>query len=157
MKRTGLQQSKGVHDEAKRYLEQIRTARRWVGVCLKRRQRKKDDDDPEAKVSKSHLPDWLTNFHRDLMAREVMGDVVHTIMAPIEMAKFLSRRATWPFLAADGRQGDGRLHRPDGQGRRHHVSLERQWQQRPSLLPFRRSQFFPQVFVAKNGFDLPLD
>ena len=49
----------------------------------------KDDDDPEAKASKSQPPDWLTNFHRDLMAGAVMGGVVHTIVAPIERAKLL--------------------------------------------------------------------
>lgn len=32
---------------------------------------------------------WLTNFHRDLMAGAVMGGVVHTIVAPIERAKLL--------------------------------------------------------------------
>ncbi|TQE11124.1 hypothetical protein C1H46_003130 [Malus baccata] len=49
----------------------------------------KDDDDPEAKASKSQPPDWLTNFRRDLMAGAVMGGVVHTIVAPIERAKLL--------------------------------------------------------------------
>lgn len=32
---------------------------------------------------------WLTNFHRDLMAGALMGGVVHTIVAPIERAKLL--------------------------------------------------------------------
>ncbi|KAA8525152.1 hypothetical protein F0562_006984 [Nyssa sinensis] len=33
--------------------------------------------------------DWLTNFHRDLMAGALMGGAVHTIVAPIERAKLL--------------------------------------------------------------------
>ncbi|KAK3007030.1 hypothetical protein RJ639_017325 [Escallonia herrerae] len=32
---------------------------------------------------------WLTNFHRDLVAGALMGGVVHTIVAPIERAKLL--------------------------------------------------------------------
>lgn len=32
---------------------------------------------------------WLTNFHRDLVAGAVMGGAVHTIVAPIERAKLL--------------------------------------------------------------------
>jgi solute carrier family 25 (adenine nucleotide translocator) protein 4/5/6/31 len=60
---------------------------------------KEDEDDPEKKravrsssssSSASCRPyDWLTNFHRDLMAGAVMGGVVHTIVAPIERAKLL--------------------------------------------------------------------
>jgi solute carrier family 25 (adenine nucleotide translocator) protein 4/5/6/31 len=60
---------------------------------------KEDEDDPEKKravrsssssssSASSYRPyDWLTNFHRDLMAGAVMGGVVHTIVAPIERAK----------------------------------------------------------------------
>ena len=57
---------------------------------------KEDEDDPENKravrssSSTSCGPsDWLTNFHRDLMAGAVMGGVVHTIVAPVERAKLL--------------------------------------------------------------------
>uniref|UniRef100_A0A2N9GDU3 Uncharacterized protein n=1 Tax=Fagus sylvatica TaxID=28930 RepID=A0A2N9GDU3_FAGSY len=62
---------------------------------------KEDEDDPEKKravrsssssssSALSYRPyDWLTNFHRDLMAGAVMGGVVHTIVAPIERAKLL--------------------------------------------------------------------
>nr|XP_023904721.1 probable ADP,ATP carrier protein At5g56450 [Quercus suber] len=57
---------------------------------------KEDEDDPEYKravqSSSSTSPgpsDWLTNFHRDLMAGAVMGGMVHTIVAPIERAKLL--------------------------------------------------------------------
>lgn len=39
--------------------------------------------------SRSVETNWLTNFHRDLMAGAVMGGVVHTIVAPIERAKLL--------------------------------------------------------------------
>ncbi|GMY38362.1 mitochondrial substrate carrier family protein, partial [Fagus crenata] len=70
------------------------------------RMSKEDEDDPKKKravrssSSSSSLAssssassyrsyDWLTNFHRDLMAGAVMGRVVHTIMAPIERAKLL--------------------------------------------------------------------
>lgn len=49
----------------------------------------KDDGDPEKRGSQSGPYDWLTNFHRDLMAGAVMGGVVHTIVAPIERAKLL--------------------------------------------------------------------
>lgn len=37
----------------------------------------------------SGATDWLSNFHRDLMAGALMGGVVHTIVAPIERAKLL--------------------------------------------------------------------
>uniref|UniRef100_A0A2N9J479 ADP/ATP translocase n=1 Tax=Fagus sylvatica TaxID=28930 RepID=A0A2N9J479_FAGSY len=64
---------------------------------------KEDEDDPEKKrvrmiiliiiisssASSYRSYDWLTNFHRDLMAGAVMGRVVHTIVAPIERAKLL--------------------------------------------------------------------
>ncbi|KAF3960857.1 hypothetical protein ACB098_01G006400 [Castanea mollissima] len=57
---------------------------------------KEDEDDPENKravrssSSTSYGPsDWLTSFHRDLMAGAVMGGMVHTIVAPIERAKLL--------------------------------------------------------------------
>ena len=43
------------------------------------------DDDGGMKQSR----DWMTNFHRDLMAGAVMGGMVHTIVAPIERAKLL--------------------------------------------------------------------
>ncbi|XP_050364919.1 probable ADP,ATP carrier protein At5g56450 [Argentina anserina] len=50
----------------------------------------KDDGGAENTGTKqSRPPDWLTNFHRDLMAGAVMGGVVHTIVAPIERAKLL--------------------------------------------------------------------
>lgn len=49
----------------------------------------RDDGDPEKRGSQSGPYDWLTNFHRDLMAGAVMGGVVHTIVAPIERAKLL--------------------------------------------------------------------
>uniref|UniRef100_A0A5B7BBQ3 ADP/ATP translocase n=1 Tax=Davidia involucrata TaxID=16924 RepID=A0A5B7BBQ3_DAVIN len=56
-----------------------------------------EDEGEESSESRSNskprsrsLPsDWLTNFHRDLMAGAVMGGVVHTIVAPIERAKLL--------------------------------------------------------------------
>lgn len=56
--------------------------------------RVEDDDDLETRDSRS-LPisppayNWLTNFHRDLLAGAVMGGVVHTIVAPIERTKLL--------------------------------------------------------------------
>ncbi|KAK2970455.1 hypothetical protein RJ640_003664 [Escallonia rubra] len=37
----------------------------------------------------SRPSNWLTNFHRDLVAGALMGGVVHTIVAPIERAKLL--------------------------------------------------------------------
>ncbi|KAK3007590.1 hypothetical protein RJ639_013335 [Escallonia herrerae] len=37
----------------------------------------------------SQPSNWLTNFHRDLVAGALMGGVVHTIVAPIERAKLL--------------------------------------------------------------------
>ncbi|KAL3500770.1 hypothetical protein ACH5RR_039863 [Cinchona calisaya] len=40
-------------------------------------------------VVSSGPSNWLTNFHRDLMAGALMGGVVHTIVAPIERAKLL--------------------------------------------------------------------
>lgn len=50
---------------------------------------KEDDDDPEKRKSKSGPYDWLTNFHRDLIAGAVLGGVVHTIVAPIERSKLI--------------------------------------------------------------------
>ncbi|XP_027080117.1 probable ADP,ATP carrier protein At5g56450 isoform X2 [Coffea arabica] len=40
-------------------------------------------------LRESGQSNWLTNFHRDLLAGAVMGGVVHTIIAPIERAKLL--------------------------------------------------------------------
>lgn len=40
-------------------------------------------------LRESGQSNWLTNFHRDLLAGAVMGGVVHTIVAPIERAKLL--------------------------------------------------------------------
>ncbi|XP_052210389.1 probable ADP,ATP carrier protein At5g56450 [Diospyros lotus] len=34
-------------------------------------------------------PNWMANFHRDLLAGAAMGGLVHTIVAPIERAKLL--------------------------------------------------------------------
>ncbi|XP_057467052.1 probable ADP,ATP carrier protein At5g56450 [Actinidia eriantha] len=46
-------------------------------------------DSASKSIPTSRPYDWLTNFHRDLMAGAVMGGVVHTIVAPIERAKLL--------------------------------------------------------------------
>ncbi|GMP95109.1 hypothetical protein CsSME_00044279 [Camellia sinensis var. sinensis] len=50
-----------------------------------------EDEGEEARKSSSKLGpyDWLTNFHRDLIAGAVMGGLVHTIVAPIERSKLL--------------------------------------------------------------------
>lgn len=56
--------------------------------------RVEDADDLEMGDSRS-IPvsprtyNWLTNFHRDLLAGAFMGGLVHTIVAPIERAKLL--------------------------------------------------------------------
>ncbi|CAK9163787.1 unnamed protein product [Ilex paraguariensis] len=48
-----------------------------------------ESSESEPSSRKSGTSNWLTNFHRDLMAGAVMGGVVHTIVAPIERAKLL--------------------------------------------------------------------
>lgn len=52
---------------------------------------REDDEDPQKRGSEASRPsyNWLTNFHKDLMAGALMGGVVHTIVAPIERAKLL--------------------------------------------------------------------
>lgn len=50
----------------------------------------KDEAEEETeRTSRSRSHQWLTNFHRDLLAGAFMGGVVHTIVAPIERAKLL--------------------------------------------------------------------
>lgn len=72
---------------------------------------KEDDDDPEKKKSKSGpispvLYDWLTNFHRDLMAGAVLGGVVHTIVAPIERTKLIlqTQESNLAIVGGSGRR-----------------------------------------------------
>ncbi|KAL2545012.1 hypothetical protein Fot_14262 [Forsythia ovata] len=48
-----------------------------------------ESSEPVISRKQSGLPNWLGNFHRDLMAGALMGGVVHTIVAPIERAKLL--------------------------------------------------------------------
>lgn len=52
--------------------------------------------------SRSGQENWLTNFHRDLMAGAVMGGVVHTIVAPIERAKLLLQTQESNIAIRDG-------------------------------------------------------
>ncbi|GFZ16244.1 mitochondrial substrate carrier family protein [Actinidia rufa] len=60
---------------------------------------------------KSGPYDWLTNFHRDLMAGAVMGGVVHTIVAPIERAKLLlqTQESNAAIVAGPNRRFKGML------------------------------------------------
>lgn len=51
---------------------------------------------------RSGQENWLTNFHRDLMAGAVMGGVVHTIVAPIERAKLLLQTQESNIAIRDG-------------------------------------------------------
>lgn len=59
----------------------------------------------------SRAKNWLTNFHRDLLAGAVMGGVVHTIVAPIERAKLLlqTQESNMAILAGPHRRFKGML------------------------------------------------
>lgn len=59
----------------------------------------------------SRAKNWLTNFHRDLLAGAVMGGVVHTIVAPIERAKLLlqTQDSNMAILAGRHRRFKGML------------------------------------------------
>ncbi|CAL5359265.1 unnamed protein product [Camellia sinensis] len=49
-----------------------------------------ESSDSESKSNPKPEPyNWLTNFHRDLIAGAFMGGVVHTITAPIERTKVI--------------------------------------------------------------------
>ncbi|KAL7166477.1 hypothetical protein ACSBR2_037197 [Camellia fascicularis] len=49
-----------------------------------------ESSDSESKSNPKPEPyNWLTNFHRDLIAGALMGGVVHTITAPIERTKVI--------------------------------------------------------------------
>ena len=76
-----------------------------------RRMSKEDDDDPENRKSKSGPRssgpyDWLTNFHRDLMAGAVLGGVVHTIVAPVERTKLIlqTQESNLAIVGGSGRR-----------------------------------------------------
>lgn len=61
--------------------------------------------------SESRTSNWLTNFHRDLLAGAVMGGLVHTIVAPIERAKLLlqTQESNMAILTAPHRRFKGML------------------------------------------------
>lgn len=56
--------------------------------CVKKMNKDEAEEETE-RTSRSRSHQWLTNFHRDLLAGAFMGGVVHTIVAPIERAKLL--------------------------------------------------------------------
>lgn len=60
-------------------------------------------------LKESRPSNWLTNFHRDLMAGAFMGGVVHTIVAPIERAKLLlqTQESNMAILSAPHRRFKG--------------------------------------------------